>query len=519
MKRADGFLYRFRRSPKRFSRAVFALFLSVSAFFAGCDLFNNSMVDYFEDNTGVAEVKGVVPASGIRMMANETVLIPPAVLPGDTTTLTLSLSNPRNFTVRHTLSVVTSDNGIITVDQTGPNKIEIDITGAELDDEYDLTLAMKSPDGLRDFTPYHIPVRCVSFNTALKDLSVDIPGAGAVHPVQKDGAFELNVPAAAAAVTLRAETLEAPYAALSPNNTVPLTSGSSAVEQSLPLVLGMNTFYVKVTAASTDTKVYPVKIFKGDASKAITAFTVTSPVNAAGTITGTAVTVTVPYGTNISALNNASVEIIHTGVKIVSLSPHEERTGSPAGFDSQNLAVPRFYQVMAEDGSAMDYTVTVTEAQNSAKEITEFYFTLNSKKYGAGTGAEAGSGSISGTAINVKVPYKTALTGLAPAVTVSAGALVDPPPGTAKDFTSPQTYTVTAEDGGTGTYTVTVTAAKIASVTAVSGNFTGADGFTQSGGAVSGAAIKAKITSVTGTDSLGTITLDPADYSVDNLTG
>jgi len=49
------------------------------------------------------------------------------------------------------------------------------------------------------------------------------------------------------------------------------------------------------------------------------------------------------------------------------------------------------------------------------------------------------------------------VTSLTPTITVSAGAKVDPASGVAKDFTSPVTYTVTAESGKTKTYTVTIT--------------------------------------------------------------
>ncbi|MCX6878473.1 MAG: hypothetical protein NTW21_32360 [Verrucomicrobia bacterium] len=66
---------------------------------------------------------------------------------------------------------------------------------------------------------------------------------------------------------------------------------------------------------------------------------------------------------------------------------------------------------------------------------------------------------ISGTTIAWTVPYGTALPGLAPAFTVSALATGTPVSGTSRDFTSPQTYTVTARDGSTKVYTVTVTVA------------------------------------------------------------
>jgi hypothetical protein len=100
-----------------------------------------------------------------------------------------------------------------------------------------------------------------------------------------------------------------------------------------------------------------------------------------------------------------------------------------------------------------DFTVYI---KKDAKEITEFYFTLDSKKYGVGDGVESGSGSISGNAVTVIVPYDTDLRDLTPAITVSAGASVDPQSGTAGDFSSDKTYTVTAEDDTTKTYTVTV---------------------------------------------------------------
>lgn len=70
-------------------------------------------------------------------------------------------------------------------------------------------------------------------------------------------------------------------------------------------------------------------------------------------------------------------------------------------------------------------------------------------------------GTISGTTINVLVPFGTNVTALAPTYTVSAFALGDVsfPSGTARDFTTDQTYTITAEDTTTQTYTVTVTVA------------------------------------------------------------
>jgi hypothetical protein len=159
------------------------------------------------------------------------------------------------------------------------------------------------------------------------------------------------------------------------------------------------------------------------------------------------------------------------------------------------------------------YTVDI-----SGKEIIDFYFTIDGKDYGVKSGAVANSGSINGTAITATVPYRTNLTALTPTITHS-GVSISPASGVAQNFTSPVFYTVTAVNNTTENYTVTVSTAKIAII----GTITGAEllsphGFANTTQNIDGGDIKAKITSVTGTDSLGTaITLDSGDYSVDNL--
>jgi len=59
--------------------------------------------------------------------------------------------------------------------------------------------------------------------------------------------------------------------------------------------------------------------------------------------------------------------------------------------------------------------------------------------------------------VTVNVPEDTDVTALVPAITVSASATVNPASGVAQDFTNPVNYTVTAEDGTTAVYKVTVT--------------------------------------------------------------
>jgi hypothetical protein len=66
---------------------------------------------------------------------------------------------------------------------------------------------------------------------------------------------------------------------------------------------------------------------------------------------------------------------------------------------------------------------------------------------------------ISGTNITLTVPLFVDVTALAPTYTVSPNALPDAafPSGSARDFTNPKTYTITAQNGATQTYLVTVT--------------------------------------------------------------
>ena len=80
--------------------------------------------------------------------------------------------------------------------------------------------------------------------------------------------------------------------------------------------------------------------------------------------------------------------------------------------------------------------------------------------------------NISGTNINVSVPAGSNVTSLAPTYTISAAASGAPASGTTRNFSSAQTYTITAEDGSIKVYNVTasVNVAPVAtsqSVTAV----------------------------------------------------
>lgn len=104
------------------------------------------------------------------------------------------------------------------------------------------------------------------------------------------------------------------------------------------------------------------------------------------------------------------------------------------------------YTVTAEDGTERVYTVTITRtAVATGRQILSFTY-----------GAVAGTiDQVNGT-ISLGLPAGTSTT-FAPAIRVSDFATVTPASGEARDFSKPVKYKVTAQNGSTTTYTVTVT--------------------------------------------------------------
>lgn len=112
--------------------------------------------------------------------------------------------------------------------------------------------------------------------------------------------------------------------------------------------------------------------------------------------------------------------------------------------------------VTAENGRTQTYTVTFTVVESSAKAITalRLFADLESDPVGIGIIDEEANPKT----ITVTVPFGTTVTDLIPVIN-HTGVRISPESGTPQDFTAPVTYTVTAEDGSTAQYTVTVTIA------------------------------------------------------------
>ena len=209
----------------------------------------------------------------------------------------------------------------------------------------------------------------------------------------------------------------APFFSLSVGATCDRVSGSTN-DFSTPQV------YTVISSDYLITNVYTATVVVTPASTAkdILAF------GPGAVITGTNIAWTMPFGTVVTALTPT-----------YTVSPFA--AGAPPSGTARNFTTPQTYTVTAQDLSTKDYVVTViVTPPSTAKDILTF-----------GPGAV-----ITGTNILWRVPFDTDVTTLAPTYTVSPFASGAPPSGTSGDFTTPQTYTVTAQDLSTKDYLVTV---------------------------------------------------------------
>lgn len=152
--------------------------------------------------------------------------------------------------------------------------------------------------------------------------------------------------------------------------------------------------------------------------------------DAEGVIDGDNIAITIPYAMDLAAVETE-----------ITISESAALTAPDALKEGENT-----YTVTAEDGTERVYTVTITRtAVATGRQILSFTY-----------GAVAGTiDQVNGT-ISLGLPAGTSTT-FAPAIRVSDFATVTPASGEARDFSKPVKYKVTAQNGSTTTYTVTVT--------------------------------------------------------------
>ncbi len=197
-----------------------------------------------------------------------------------------------------------------------------------------------------------------------------------------------------------------------------LTSGDALVSLSTTTVSGKRINAHKALQAAVP-------------EKAIAAFNFSSP-NTVGVVNESAKTVLlgVPIGTVVTALTPT-------------ITTSRGASVSPASLVVHDFTASSTYTVTALDGTTQAYEVGVVFVLSSSKDISSFGF-------------PGATGVISGTNISVTVPYGTSVTALIPTIAIS-GASVSPATGVAQNFSSPVSYTVTADDASTQVYIVTVT--------------------------------------------------------------
>ena len=121
-------------------------------------------------------------------------------------------------------------------------------------------------------------------------------------------------------------------------------------------------------------------------------------------------------------------------------------TVEPESGVAQDFTSPVYYTVTAMNGTTAQYMVeAVVHDVDNEKSILSFVI----------DGVEGEINEIAKT-VSLTMPEDTDVTGLVPTIEVSDGATVSPASGEAQDFTNPVEYTVTAQNGTTAVYTVTV---------------------------------------------------------------
>jgi hypothetical protein len=121
-------------------------------------------------------------------------------------------------------------------------------------------------------------------------------------------------------------------------------------------------------------------------------------------------------------------------------------TIEPESGVAQDFTNPVYYTVTAMNGTTAQYMVeAVVHDADNEKSILSFVI----------DGVEGDINEVAKT-VSLTMPENTDVTQLVPTIEVSEGATVNPASGEAQDFTTPVTYTVTAQNGTTAAYTVTV---------------------------------------------------------------
>ena len=157
--------------------------------------------------------------------------------------------------------------------------------------------------------------------------------------------------------------------------------------------------------------------------------------------------------TNTSATAGTITINMPNGTDLTALSPEVQISGisvAPTSGQTVDFSNPVNYVVTAADGSTRTYVVTVGIVNgNGTKLITSFTI--------LGVAGQITNGASSST-VTLTLPAGTDLSAQTPTIVINGSSLA-PATGVPQNFMQPVTYVVTAADGSTRTYTVTVSPA------------------------------------------------------------
>ena len=150
----------------------------------------------------------------------------------------------------------------------------------------------------------------------------------------------------------------------------------------------------------------------------------------------------------VTSLVSYATESLNGLVPTISIS--EFATIAPASGVAQDFTGPVTYTVTAENGTEKEWTVNVSKVAtaSSAKDILSFTF--------SGQSREADINTENHTVTAYAAWNYDFANNIAPTITVSPQATIYPVSDSSINFASPVTYTVTAEDESTQTWTVTI---------------------------------------------------------------
>jgi uncharacterized repeat protein (TIGR02543 family) len=293
-------------------------------------------------------------------------------------------------------------------------------------------------DGITKIT-YTVTVIASSAKDITAFSLAEQTGAATINPTAHT--VTIQVAGGTDVTSLKATFTLAPEASAQVAN-VDQVSGTTVNNFTTPLT------YV-VTAEDGSTQNWTVTVTKSSA-KDFTSFSLAEQTGPATINTNNqSIDLEVAYGTILTGLKVIFTLSAEASAKIGSVN-------QVSGTTTNNFTLPITYVVKAADGSTQNWTVGVTAAYNSAKDITAFSLAAQTK---------AATINAATQTVAIEVKNGTDVNGLIATFTLSKDAnakvngVSQTSKTTANDFTAPVTYVVRAENGTRQNWIVTVTVA------------------------------------------------------------